>query len=333
MSSALSRLRVKVSTAFPDWPLQRQSPGGLSRWGACDFYVNQDVEECDAWIVLEGTTRQEVAKCPRSNLVFIALEPPSITAYPQAYLAQFSMVVTCARDDIQHSNLVVSQQAQPWHVGRVLENGRSAGFRWNYDELAALPPVAKKRKLSVICSNKRMSEGHRQRIEFVEKLEEALRGQVDVFGSGRNEVADKWSAIADYEYHVVVENSRINDYWTEKLSDCYLAWSFPIYYGCPNLDKYFSQDAYAAIDIYRIDESIKTIRHLIENDCYRSRLDALTAARELVLNQYNIFPVMEKICSALPPAKTRQSVRIGRRPSDHSILSRLWKRLAKPAGR
>lgn len=40
-------------------------------------------------------------------------------------------------------------------------------------------------------------------------------------------------------FHLVVENVSQRDYFTEKLLDCLLTLTLPIYWGCPNLGEYF----------------------------------------------------------------------------------------------
>jgi len=40
-------IKVNVSTPFPEWPLPRQTPGQTGIWGNCQFFVNQQLEECD----------------------------------------------------------------------------------------------------------------------------------------------------------------------------------------------------------------------------------------------------------------------------------------------
>jgi hypothetical protein len=87
-----------------------------------------------------------------------------------------------------------------------------------------------------------------------------------------------------------LENSSYCDYWTEKLSDTYLCGSFPIYYGCPNILDYFPEGSIANIDIYNIEDSINTIKSVIESDKYENSRDLLDQSKHLVLNKYNLFP-------------------------------------------
>ena len=52
-------------------------------------------------------------------------------------------------------------------------------------------------------------------------------------------------AIADY---IALENSSHAHYWSEKLADTYLGWSFPFYWGCPNTSDYFPEQSLCQID-------------------------------------------------------------------------------------
>ena len=43
-------------------------------------------------------------------------------------------------------------------------------------------------------------------------------------------------------FHVALENVRQCNYFTEKLLDCFLTRTVPIYWGCPNIADYFDTD-------------------------------------------------------------------------------------------
>jgi len=47
---------------------------------------------------------------------------------------------------------------------------------------------------------------------------------------------------------VAVENSGHDHYWTEKVADCFLAGTVPIYRGAPNIRAYFPAEAMIVID-------------------------------------------------------------------------------------
>jgi hypothetical protein len=41
-------------------------------------------------------------------------------------------------------------------------------------------------------------------------------------------------------YSFCPENTRENNYFTEKIIDCFVTKTIPVYWGCPNIEKYFN---------------------------------------------------------------------------------------------
>jgi len=283
-------ITVKLSTS--PWPITRQTPGGKGVWGECRFFCNTDIDRCDYWFVLEGPgKKKETAVCPKENTVFIAHEPPTLRTYRSDFLHQFAAVITSdAR--IDHPNPILQQSGLPWHVGRRQKGHINLGFTKDYDELKAITSIDKTKMISVVSSSKTMTDGHRQRVDFTLRLKSHFGDKIDLFGRGLNEIEDKWDALADYRYHVAIENSEVNHYWTEKISDAFLAGCHPIYHGCPNIADYFSPGSFTLIDINEPEKAIATIESCIEEDRYTLSRQLIWESREKVLDQYNLFPLI-----------------------------------------
>ena len=237
-------MRIKLSYYFATEPLFRQTQGGLGVWKGDAFLGNDpSAADCDVWVVLEDIAEEkEVAFVRTGRAVLITLEPPLTREYEPAFLAQFDLVVTCHRG-LRHANVRHEYQGQTWHIG--MHKGTDARDRANlrgtmgYDDLVAMPPPPKTMPLSVICSVSSRLPGHRARQAFVERLQARLGDRVDVFGRGVRPVPDKADAIMPYRYHIALENSSLDDYWTEKLSDAYLGWAFPDLLGMPEYRRLF----------------------------------------------------------------------------------------------
>jgi len=167
----------------------------------------------------------------------------------------------------------------------------------DYDALKPMTKFEKDRTISVVCSNKAFSKGHRNRLLFVQKLRKHFGAEIDVYGKGLNEVRDKWDAIARYRYHVVLENCSRPDYWSEKLSDAYLAGAYPFYYGCSNILDYFPKGSLTPIDITAPEEAISMIIQTIQNNEYERSFGELIFARNLVLDKYNLFAFLAEHCN------------------------------------
>ena len=142
------------------------------------------------------------------------------------------------------------------------------------------PKIYEKSKMiSMISSNKRMCEGHLKRLEWVEKI----GNQVDLYGRGFNEIAEKEEGLCDYMFSVAIENGQYETYFTEKLLDCFATGTIPVYLGAPDIDKHFNMDGVIVLsDEFDVSE-----------DIYYSKMDAikdnLERAKEMEILEDFIF--------------------------------------------
>lgn len=281
---------IKITSSVPQWPLARQIPGDSTTWRGFRFCINDDTNTCDYWFILDDLTKPETVNCNPNNVFLYAQEPPEIKSYPESYLNQFSKIITCHKS-IKHPGKIVYQQSLPWMVGvKFAHNRYLPPVTKSYDELTKMKPPAKTKLVSVIVSSKNQTKGHRQRLDFVSQLKKVLGDKLDIYGSGFEHVPDKWDGIAPYKFHVVLENSSLDDYWTEKLADAYLAYSLPIYWGCTNISSYFNKQSFESIDIYRPIEAINKIKRIVKEDITSPQFKAVKTSRDKILNEYQLFP-------------------------------------------
>lgn len=277
-----------------DWPILQQTPASSGIWENCEFFVNSPIPECDYWVVLDDVQYPETTICPNGNTLLITGEPPDIKKYNRKFTSQFGNILSC-NPAIKHKNLLLSQQALPWHVGRKQISHKNLEFTKSYDELKKIRKYQKNKLISVIVSDKVMSDGHRQRIEFVSYLKTASGIEIDFFGRGFKEIEDKWDAIYPYKYHIVLENCSYPHYWTEKLTDCFMGGAYPLYFGCPNIHEYFSQKSMTTIDIFNMEQARKGIEQAIETYSYENSIIELAKAKDLCLDKYNLFAVVSRL--------------------------------------
>lgn len=136
--------------------------------------------------------------------------------------------------------------------------------------------VTKNRMVSLIASSKQDLEGHVLRHETVEWAS-AHGVDMDVMGRGYKPFTNKSDGLAPYRYSVVIENVREPNYFTEKLLDSILCECVPIYWGCPNIDRFM--DTEGMIQCH----SAKELRAAINGasiDDFARRLPALRAIKE-----------------------------------------------------
>lgn len=299
--------KVKITASGQEKDMIRQIPkGGIL--GDYQFYVNEPVEEADFWVVcyqkLNG--EEETCKVAPENTLFFTWEPDSTYHYSKKFLAQFGKVVSCLKKT-NHRNVVMDQPGLAWYMGKIIRPDKSAYFTRHYEDIAEAIPE-KTKLLSVICSNKCYTKGHRERIDFVMKLKEHYGDQLDIFGFGFNGFDDKWDTIAPYKYHICIENCSQPYYWSEKLADTFLGSAFPFYYGCTNVDKFFSQDAYRTIDVHDAEGAIKIIDAAIAEDLATKNADAIQKAKELVMTDENFFGLIVKHIQDMNPNAEKKNV-------------------------
>jgi len=102
-------------------------------------------------------------------------------------------------------------------------------------------PTEKTRHLSVIASAKRDLEGHRLRHQIIAALRDRNL-TADILGRGYAPFERKEDGLARYFYSIVIENVCEQSYFTEKLVDALLCRTVPIYWGAPDIGRYFDTD-------------------------------------------------------------------------------------------
>lgn len=105
--------------------------------------------------------------------------------------------------------------------------------------------IWKKNKMcSLIASNQKSSYGHKYRHTIASKFSKKL----DVYGPFHIKFDSKLDPHKDYAFSVVVLNSKIKNYFTEYITDCFMTGSIPIFWGCPNIGDNFNTKGILSFD-------------------------------------------------------------------------------------
>lgn len=102
---------------------------------------------------------------------------------------------------------------------------------------------------SMVASAKTFTKGHMIRHGYAERF----KNNLDLFGGacGSPRLPDvspgqpwksKLLGLKDYMFHVVVENDFYDNYYTEKVTDCFATGTIPVYAGSPSIGDYFNMD-------------------------------------------------------------------------------------------
>jgi len=137
------------------------------------------------------------------------------------------------------------------------------------------PKIYKKTKMiSMISSNKSMTEGQRLRLRWLEMIGD----QIDVYGRGINEISLKEEGLCDYMFSVVVENGFYESYFTEKILDCFASGTIPVYMGSSDIGNYFNSEGIIPL----------TEEFDVSEDIYYDKMEAIKDNLERV-RQYEIL--------------------------------------------
>ena len=181
--------------------------------------------------------------------------------------------------------------------------------------------VPKTKNISWISSNKIYYSGHIDRLKLIRKIHKEKF--VDIYGVGFEYVEQKVPVLEKYKYAIAMENSwNEKDYITEKIADCFMARTMPIYLGPQDIFKCFPEKSLIRMDL---DDKflIEKIKEISESDLYLERMPYIEEARELALDKWNTFEVLsEKIRSDFKnnPLVSREDVFVkGVKPSNNYI--------------
>ena len=105
-------------------------------------------------------------------------------------------------------------------------------------------------------------------------------------GEGKKEVWNRNSM-----FHVAVENSQHQNYFTDKIIDCFATKTIPIYWGAPNIGDFYNKEG--IITFQNENELIEIINNLTPKDYY-SRLKAVEENYQQALEDGNYFKRLEK---------------------------------------
>ena len=131
---------------------------------------------------------------------------------------------------------------------------------------------------SLIASSKRDSDGHKLRHTMVDWVRKTGL-DVDVMGRGYTGFEHKAEGLAPYRYSVIIENVREKNYFSEKLVDAVLCNTVPIYWGCPNLARFF--DPTGIIQCQSEDDLKRAVNTMSKQD-FAGRLPQLETLQPLV---------------------------------------------------
>lgn len=184
---------------------------------------------------------------------------------------------------------------------RVISNCNNAlflpfGSSWITDEIAN-----KKRdkvfSIGHLCGELLLTYGHQMRHEIIRRENEIKIPKNFLFKGDRYPMSKalitKESVFATPMFAAVIENTCHNGYFTEKITDCMMLKTIPIYWGCSNIEKFYNPES--IISFRSVDEFIQICNNLTP-EYYTSRLNVIEENYKKV-NEYQNYE--NRICSKI----------------------------------
>ncbi|SFR57057.1 glycosyltransferase family 10 domain-containing protein [Litoreibacter janthinus] len=215
---------------------------------------------------------------PDDHLITFPRKPMFYLPWPGVRANVSVMIV---EPDVVHGHHLKNAQRMRWRFEHILTKNAELlaaapnalhyvfGFTF-IDDIDSINPE-KSKMTSLIASAKRDLEGHRLRHQIVDHVREAGL-DVDVMGRGYKPFERKQDGLESYRYSVVIENIRESDYFTEKIVDSALCKTVPIYWGCPNIARFFNPDG---MIICQSEADIRAALQQVSNDDYAARRAAI----------------------------------------------------------
>ena len=131
----------------------------------------------------------------------------------------------------------------------------------------------KTKNISMICSNKEFCEGHLRRKKLAFKVKN--EGLADTFGKfDGGPYVPMELPFEEYRFSIAVENDVQPFYFTEKLLNCFIAQTIPVYLGATEIDKFFNPEGIIQLKLEDL-EHIGDILKQCTPEEYERRLPAV----------------------------------------------------------
>jgi hypothetical protein len=133
--------------------------------------------------------------------------------------------------------------------------------------------------VTTLIGGKTMTQNHHLRHKLVDLINIDSKIKCDFFNSINNPFNDERllkmtsnhtkNELFYSQFHIVIENSCSENWFTEKLIDCFQTKTIPIYLGCPNIHNWFETEGMFIVNSI---EDIKNVLLTIDENTYQSKI-------------------------------------------------------------
>ena len=196
-----------------------------------------------------------VSIVPEKIKILLIIEPPLICPSIYEHLknvefrSQFDFILTYSQEAIN----LAPYKILPYMFGGC----------WIYPQDRKC--YAKTKNISIIASRKAETKGHIMRHQAIAKFKDNIDG---LFGNGYQFIPYKLLGLKDFRYQIVIENDPCDSMVSEKLIDCLVTGTIPIYCGSPRIGDYFNIEG---ILTFNDMDGLKTCIEKANEDFFKSK--------------------------------------------------------------
>ena len=283
----------------------RQTSQFSGNVGNTSYVVNPNDWDSVDYVLILDPSEPVPSFVPRERIVLLCMENPSIWSPSDFDLSNIGIMISPYSnysDADYAAKRIQGFPCVPWFYG--IEFCTNSGLLhrplisyMELDAMTAQQMPAKPKLLSIITSSKCITAGHSWRISVANKVKSYFGKHVDVYGFGHSPIRDKRNAIDPYTFSLVLENDCIDYYVTEKVVDCLLGWSIPIYGGCSQVFEAVEQSINTIPFGCSVEYALDLIKGIVNSGGIS--LDCLAQARSSALANLNMYHAVPQALSEL----------------------------------
>jgi len=141
--------------------------------------------------------------------------------------------------------------------------------------------------VSTLVGHKNMTIGHGLRHQLLRRQHEItipknfyVSKYSPSLSNGNKILLGEKTEMFNSQFHICIENTKKKNYFSEKVVDCFVTKTVPIYWGCTNINDFFDING---INICNDNESIINISNSLNENTYEKYIDAVE--RNFLLSQ------------------------------------------------
>lgn len=157
--------------------------------------------------------------------------------------------------------------------------------RANYqEEYSNIFTTKKNFELSCVMSQKNFLPGHNLRHNCKDIIRK--KRKYDLYFPESIPMEEKFKLFQNSMFHIAIENTQNINYISEKIIDCFMSYTIPLYWGCPNISDYFNIDG---IICFNTKEELENILDNLSEDEYYRRMGAVLENYRISFENYAFY--------------------------------------------